>query len=207
MFVKVCGITNFSDAEEAIACGATALGFIFAPSKRTISPANARNIIQKLPPHIDKVGVFTIADQLEIKRIADHAGLNVIQLHGPETLSTGSISALAGDFRLIQTIKIDADQIETLPPTDLPGIWKILLEPHIAGILGGAGKSFNWNILGKIDLTQVIIAGGLGPENIGELLKDYHPFGIDACSGLEESPGIKSAQKLKSWGQNINRFS
>jgi phosphoribosylanthranilate isomerase len=200
MLIKICGITNLEDAILAAELGATALGFIFAPSKRQVIPAQAKDIIAQLPNRIEKVGVFVNEQQDKILQIAETVGLSCIQLHGNE--SQAMCDELGKYFKIIKAVKINP-RGKIVSKNDYSA-WKILLDTYVPRAEGGSGMKFNWKILSRFNLDDMIVAGGLTPENIGDLLSRFQPFGIDVCSRVEAYPGKKDAGKLYRFFKQIN---
>jgi len=202
LFIKICGITNEDDALLAADLGATALGFIFASSKRQVTPARAKNIIATLPQHIEKVGVFVDEQQDKIWQIAEMVGLTIIQLHGNE--SPAMCDKLGQYFKIIKTVKIDP-RGRVVANNDC-SCWKILLDTYVPQTEGGSGISFNWDILSQFNPDEIIVAGGLSPDNVQGLLSRFQPFGIDVCSGVEAYPGKKEVKKLNRFFKKIGDF-
>lgn len=200
MFIKICGITNLEDAMLAADLGATALGFIFAPSKRQVTPAQAKKIITSLPYRIERVGVFVNEQPENILQIAEKVGLSGIQLHGNE--SQAMCDELGKYFKIIKAVKIDP-RGKIVSQHDYSA-WKILVDTYVPQTEGGSGMRFNWEILSQFNRDDIIVAGGLNPENIGSLFSQYQPFGIDVCSGVEAYPGKKDAEKLDRFFKQIN---
>jgi len=199
MFIKICGITNIEDAQIASKLGASALGFIFAPSKRQITPTRAAEIILQLSQDIEKVGVFVNETKENILKIGNQIGLSCIQLHGNE--SPQLCQEIGKHFKTIKAIKVDPEgkvkQARSYP------VWKILLDTYVPNTEGGSGKTFNWKVLDEFDLAKVIIAGGLNAENIQDLLSKFSPFGVDLSSGVEAFPGKKDHKKLQRFFRQI----
>src|SRR5262245_36721799 len=141
MRVKICGITNLTDAQGAVEAGADALGFIFYPqSPRYIAPAGAAAIVRALPPFISKVGLFVDASQTDIRQIATNCGLDALQLHGDEPPEF--CRSLVSGLKVIKAFRIrDAKSLDILPSYDTDA-W--LLDSFVAGVPGGTGQSFNW---------------------------------------------------------------
>ena len=193
MIVKICGITNLEDALLAFEAGADALGCIFAPSKRRVTPECAAEIVKQLPEQVAAVGVFVDETPDNVLRIAEQVGLSWIQLHGQETLEM--CAQIGRTYKVIKAVKVDPDG-NLRSEVDYPA-WKLLLDTYLPGQSGGSGKTFNWGILRQFDPERVIVAGGLNPENVGDLLSHYQPFGIDVGSGVEAFPGKKDPQKLQ----------
>jgi phosphoribosylanthranilate isomerase len=202
--VKICGITNLEDALLATESGADALGFIFAESPRRISPQEARTIIHHLPPLIKTVGVFVNEEPARIKEIKATCGLDLIQLHGEESpeicqdLMPYSIKA----FR-IQNDK-DLQKIEKYKGA----VRAILLDTFQKGKAGGTGQTFDWSLAVKAKETDIplILAGGLGPENIQKAITIVHPYAVDVNSGIEERPGKKDPVLIKRLMEKIKKI-
>lgn len=190
MRVKICGIKSVEAALHAVNQGADALGFVFAPSKREISPEQARTIISALPKETWKVGVFVDQTPEKIDEIAELAGLTHIQLHGNERTDLyrrngrpliKSVSVRSGED-LEKLSGIDADFILLDSP---PGEYK-----------GGNGTSFDWNLASALEANdKMILAGGLNTENVNGAVSLVNPFMVDVSSGVE-SDGMKDFAKI-----------
>jgi len=192
VIVKICGITRPQDAERAVALGATAIGFIFWPSSpRRVGLEAARSIGQLVPASVLKVGVFVDAPAAEIARTVGEAGLDAVQLHGSE-----SPDLVRGvEARVIKAVALgspDAEaQIAQWTGTTL------LLDAHDPVRHGGTGRVVDWDrAAGVARLHEVILAGGLNPENVAEAVRRVRPAGIDVSSGVEQTPGVKDLVKL-----------
>jgi phosphoribosylanthranilate isomerase len=202
--IKVCGITNSRDASMAVDLGVDALGFIFAPSPRQVTPAQAREIINGLPPFVQTVGVFVDEDLTRIRDIVDICGLEMIQLHGgesPEFCGALMPHAIKG-FRV-------NDASSLLPIRDYRGkIRAALLDTYQKGISGGTGKTFDWNLAVAAwgFGIPVILSGGLGPSNIQRAILSVQPYAVDVNSGIEDSPGIKSPLLMKELMEKIREI-
>jgi phosphoribosylanthranilate isomerase len=192
MIVKICGITRPQDAERAVALGAAAIGFIFWPSSpRRIGLEAARSIGRLVPASVLKVGVFVDAPAEELARTVDEAGLDAVQLHGSE--SPALVRGL--EARVIKAVALgspDADaQISQWTGTTL------LLDAHDPVRHGGTGRVVDWDrAAGLASRHEVILAGGLNPENVAEAVRRVRPAGIDVSSGVEQTPGVKDLVKL-----------
>jgi phosphoribosylanthranilate isomerase len=190
MKVKICGITTAEAALHAVNQGADALGFVFAPSKREVSPEQAHDIISALPEAIWKVGVFVDETPERIGEIADIAGLTHIQLHGNEA---------AGHYRccgkpLIKSISVRSSaDLEKITESEADFI---LLDSPPGQYKGGNGISFDWNLATALETNaKVILAGGLSPENVTDAVKLVKPYMVDVSSGVE-SDGVKNLAKI-----------
>ena len=191
--VKICGITNISDALIAAECGADALGFIFYPkSQRYVEPVKAKEIIQKLPPEISKVGVFVNHEVREVKEIAQFCGLDLIQLHGdepPEYCAQFPMSSL------IKAVSYRTEQ-EILKLRSYP-VAAILMDGRDPGRFGGTGENSDWRLAIMAKETHpLMLAGGLNKENIRKAIETVRPEAVDINSGVEISPGKKDPRKI-----------
>ncbi len=192
MKVKICGITNFEDALTAANYGADALGFIFFKgSPRYIEPENAKEIISYLPPFITTVGVFVNEDPAKVSQIMKFAGINILQLHGDEPPEACKIW-----HRVIKAFRV-------INLTDLKPLGKYrtsanLLDTFSPDSYGGTGLTFNWDIAVEAKrYGQVILSGGLNPDNIEQAVKWVKPYAVDVCSGIEQYKGKKNLIKLR----------
>jgi len=192
--IKVCGITRAEDALAAARLGADALGFIFAPaSPRCIKPTDAAEIIKKLPPFVTKVGVFVNEEPRLAFEAARNAGVDVVQLHGDETPEY-----CAGfPMPVIKVFSVgEGFDVSILRRYRAAGY---LLDTYDPKRRGGSGNTFDWSIAAKACgmYDNVILSGGLGPQNIREAVESVRPYAVDLNSGVEVSPGIKDHEKIK----------
>lgn len=192
MKVKICGIKTFDAARHAVKCGADALGFVFAASKRQITVLQAKEIIADIPAHIWRVGVFVNEDAAIIKQIAEAADLTHIQLHGDEE---------PDEYRSIGLPLIKAVSVKS--PGDVEKIEDInadyiLLDSPPAEYRGGNGSSFEWNLAGAIGKsnTKIILAGGLTSVNVRTAIAKVSPLMVDVSSGVETN-GEKDLVKIE----------
>jgi len=186
MILKVCGITNQGDADAAMGSGATALGFNFYPmSPRYIAPELAATLAT---PGVLRVGVFVDEAPAEIAQIARIAALDVAQLHGDE-----SPADYPAGMRVWKAARVSEDfdfaRMEQCPAE------AILLDGPAAQLYGGAGVPFDWR-LARGAHRRIIVAGGLDASNVGRAIGLAQPWGVDACSRIESSPGIKDHTKM-----------
>jgi phosphoribosylanthranilate isomerase len=190
VFVKVCGITHEDDALLAVALGADALGFVFAPSRRQMRPDAVAEIVHRLPHGVVTVGVFRNERPERVAEIVNRVGLTGAQLHGHEPLSEVRwvrkrvqfvIQAFtAGDRALGSAANGPADVV-------------LIDSPH-----PGSGRVFDWSLAeGAPGGIRLLLAGGLNPENVGEAIRWVRPWGVDVSSGVESAPGRKDARKLR----------
>jgi len=191
--IKICGITRKQDALAAAELGADALGFVFyEDSPRYISPDDAAAIISTLPPFVTVVGLFVNASQNMIDNTLACCPLDVLQLHGDESPEF----CAAQSRRVIKALPVErAADLSRAADFDCA----ILLDARAPqGVYGGTGASFDWELLQGFEHTHpVILAGGLDAENVAEALKVRQFYGVDVSSGVEASPGIKDAEKMR----------
>lgn len=200
MFVKICGITNEDDALLAVAMGADAVGFIFAPSPRQVAPQVVFDITRRLPPEVLTVGVFRDEHPTRVVEIVERAGLKAAQLHGNESIEASCLVA----ERIRWTIKAFAAGAAMLGRANEYGTDLILVDSAHPG----SGKVFNWDLAAEApDGLRVILAGGLTPENVGDAIEAVEPWGVDVATGVERSPGKKDALLVKRFIENARAAS
>ena len=184
MFVKVCGTTSEEDALLAVAMGADAVGFIFAPSPRQVAPAAVRDILRRLPPEILTVGVFRDESPSRVVELTNQAGLRAAQLHGHEN---------ADDTRWVRqrvplVIKVFPGGDPALAQAPTYGADVVMLDSASPG----SGKVFDWSLAeGAPSGVRVLLAGGLTPDNVAEAIDRVRPWGVDVATGVESAPGVK----------------
>lgn len=190
MFVKICGITNEDDALIAVAMGADAVGFVFAPSPRQLSPTKASDIAKRLPKETRTVGVFRNESKERVVRTVAESGLSCAQLHGHETPE----ECLWVAERVPMMIKGFAMGDTSTPNLRGYGTKYILLDAPAPG----AGQVFDWSLAENAPRDyRVIMAGGLTPENVSVAIRKVQPWGVDVSTGVELSPGKKDPTLIK----------
>ena len=188
--VKICGLTNLDDALAAARLGADALGFIFAASPRRVEPEAVRAIIDRLPVFPLTVGVFLDAEPELVEEYRLRCRLDAVQLHGSETEET--VARTPG--RVIKALRVGPDR-----PVDVrayPGA-TLLLDAYSPVAAGGTGQTFDWDLaLEAARERDVILAGGLNPDNVALAATRVRPFGVDVSSGVELKKGKKDHDQL-----------
>lgn len=195
MFVKICGITREADALLAVAMGADAVGFIFAPSKRQVAPTVVRDIVRRLPPEILTVGVFRDEAPDRVVDIVNSTGLRAAQLHGRESAdATRSVRS-----RVPVVIKAFSAEDSALDRVVDFGADAILVDSATPG----SGRVFDWALAERRAAEhRMILAGGLDPDNVAAAIAQVGPWGVDVASGVEDErgePGQKDARKVKAF--------
>jgi phosphoribosylanthranilate isomerase len=199
MFVKICGITRAEDAAVAIEYGASAIGFIFwAKSPRYVDPAQARTIVQTLPPFVTPVGVFVNASADAMNAVAAQVGLGAVQLHGEETPD------LLDD--IASPVVKAVGQIDADVATRWPSRVRLLVDADDRVQRGGTGTKADWAAAARLARQRpIMLAGGITPENVADAVETVRPFGIDVSSGVEDAPGIKNPEKLRALFDALRR--
>jgi phosphoribosylanthranilate isomerase len=200
--IKICGITNTQDAVAAAELGADAVGFVFAPSPRQVSPEKAREIIIALPPLVQAVGVFLDEDPEKVASIADFCRLDLLQFHGKES------AAYCARFgrRVIKAVRVQnrgglkgCSEYSSI-------VDALLLDSYVSGRSGGTGLTFDWNLaLEAKRYGRIILAGGLNPDNVAAAISAAKPYAVDASSGLEQEPGVKDHEKMARFIQTVRQ--
>jgi len=199
--VKICGITNLEDALACVASRVQAVGFVLATSSRQVTPAQVREISRKLPPSIIRIGVFVNEDPLVVKEILRDCYLDLVQLHGEESLQVAEL--MPG--KVIKVFRADKDQID-LAWSKVP-LRAVLVDTYHKESMGGTGQTFDWKLFLEYRKLgfPLILAGGLRVDNIMEAIRIARPDGLDISSGVEKVPGVKDHQKIKELMEQLMR--
>ena len=194
--VKICGITTWDDARICVDLGASALGFNFYPSSpRAISPADAWNIIRRLPPFVEAVGVFVNWPPLVVDALARALRLRSVQLHGEE--SPKEVAELARSHRVIKAVQVGRG-FRVAALSRYRRADGLLLDGFARGLHGGTGRTLDWNLARSARrYGRIILAGGLTPDNIAEAIRLARPYAVDVASGVEARPGRKDPARLR----------
>ena len=194
-FIKVCGITNAGDARVAADAGADAVGLIFAESPRRVDVEEARRISKALPENIIRVGVFVDEEPKEVLRISHEVGLDLAQLHGDETPETVTDLRESG-VKVMKALRVrDAASLEAWDGYEVD---LFLLDAHSERARGGTGERFDWAVAKSVrGRDNIVVSGGLGPENVRKAVEFFVPYGVDASSSLEDEPGRKNGERVR----------
>jgi phosphoribosylanthranilate isomerase len=201
-WIKICGTTSLEDALSSIEAGADALGFIFAPSKRRITPGQAQTIISRLQREVERIGVFMNTTAAEIASIVSQVDLTGIQMHGeefPPEVYAYLPKTRRDHMRKIKTVLVRDDFVRSLDAYAVPAS---IVDAWLLDSGAGSGKTFDWSAaraqLGERQ-GKFIVAGGLTPENVGNAIRTFRPWGVDVVTGVEREPGRKDTEKLKAF--------
>ena len=198
--IKICGITRQRDAAAAIAAGADALGLIFyRGSKRAVNIDQALEIVAGLPPMVTLVGLFVDENENEVRRVCEQLPLRLLQFHGREPAS------YCDGFGLpwMKAISVAPDTAVAERAADYPQASAILLDTWHDGAGGGTGVRFNWQQVPAKLPQPLVLAGGLGADNVAEAIASVRPFAVDICSSVESAPGKKDVAELARFIQAV----
>ena len=200
LLVKICGITSEADALLSVSLGASAVGFIFAPSPRQVSVQLAGDIAKRLPEHVLTVGVFRDEAPQRIVDAVRIAGLGAAQMHGHETAEeTRWVRA-----RVPTVIKAFPAGDRTIVRFDEFGADLLLVD----GENPGSGRVFDWRLAeGVVDHDRLIVSGGLRPDNVAQAVAHLRPRGVDVSTGVEAAPGRKDPLLLRNFIVNARQAS
>ncbi len=190
--IKVCGNTELDGVRTAVTLGVDLLGFIFTRSARRLTVEQARALMAEVPESIARVGVFIDEPAEEIAAVAEACVLTAIQLYRPPTAQDRALG-----LQLLPALRLRAGEDGSVPlePGDHP-----LLDTFVPDAIGGTGKTWDWSLADSLARRyQVIVSGGLNAENVGAAVARLKPWGVDVCSGVERSPGIKDTERLKAF--------
>lgn len=197
---KICGITRLEDAVAAVDAGADALGFVFVPgTPRYVEPTAVADIVRRLPAFVAKTALFVDASEDHIRAVVEATGVDTVQLHGAESPTLGR--ALSPRVTVIKAFRIRGpESLDALEPhRDACAAW--LLDAYVAGAHGGTGARFDWSLavrtagMGK----AVVLAGGLGPDNVADAIRQVRPYAVDVSSGVEAAPGRKDPARIRAF--------
>ena len=188
--VKICGLSTKGAIEAAVSAGADYIGFVFAPSKRQVTLAQAAELAKLIPSHIQKVGVFVSPSREELLEAIEKIGLDLVQIHGQ----------VADDlFENLPCASIQAMQVDGNGHVPNSQADYFLFDAPVAG----SGQTFDWGQLDTTELTQpFFIAGGLNEDNVEEAIQHFTPFAVDVSSGVE-SNGQKDHEKIRRFIERV----
>lgn len=199
--VKICGITRPEDALVAVDLGVDALGLVFyAPSPRNVTIATAADVARQIPAFVSVVGLFVNAEPSFVEEVIANVGLSLLQFHGDETPEDCERFGLP----YIKAIRVKADTNLVQYARDFTSAKALLLDTYTEGVAGGTGQVFDWNLIPNTLPKPVILAGGLHVNNVAQAIKQVNPYAVDVSGGVEARKGIKDAQKIAAFMQQVD---
>jgi len=200
--VKICGITRREDAQEAARQGADAIGLVFyPPSARAVSVEQARDIVRGLPPFVTVVGLFVDEQRDKIAQTLQRVRIDLLQFHGEEPPE----ACLGFGRPYIKAVRMHDG-------VDLPGLRDqyrdasaLLLDTYRPGRPGGTGAVFDWSVIPRELAAEIVLAGGLGPENVETAVRRVGPYAVDVSGGVERAKGVKDAAKIAAFLRGVER--
>jgi len=200
MKIKICGFTNADNAREASLLGIDAIGLVFYDkSPRYVDVESALEIVNALPPFINRVGLFVNADSSFIDEILCEVPLDTLQFHGGESV----IECAQYAMPFIKAARVNQDTNLKQMADDYHQASGLLLDAFNKDAYGGTGETFDWG-LAKVDIDlPIILAGGLNSSTVAEAIKQINPYAVDVSSGVESEPGMKDIAKIKQFIQQV----
>ena len=188
--VKICGICDAAAAQAAVEAGADVIGFHFCTSDRRVTPEEAKAIVDGLSLRPTIVGVFIDQDPEEVRHIADLVGLDLLQLHGSEP------PGFDAGRPVMKVLKVKDGHVPDADAWPDP----IMLDSWSADQRGGTGLKWDWDRAGELlAARKVFIAGGLEPGNVGKVVSEFKPYGVDVSSGVESEVRVKDPDKVRAF--------
>ena len=197
--VKICGITRPEDGVEAARLGADAIGLVFyTKSPRAVTPAQARAVVDALPPFVTTVALFVDPQLAEVEAVLNTVAPDLLQFHGSES---PEFCARFGRPWIKAVHMRDGTDLHIVMQQYREGRG-VLLDTYRPGMPGGTGESFNWDLIPAELADKIILAGGLTPANVAAAVNKVHPYAVDVSGGVEASKGIKDAAKMAAFIKN-----
>jgi len=194
--VKICGITCLEDAQAAVAAGADAIGLVFyPPSSRYVTPSVAAQIVAGLGPFVTTVGLFVNEDEALVKEILALTDMQLLQFHGDES------EQYCRQFErpYIKALRMSPDLDPSKAMAAYPGACGYLFDAWQPDKFGGTGATFDWQRIVGLAGDNLILAGGLNPDNVDAAIEAVKPYAVDVSGGVELSPGKKDHRALKAF--------
>ena len=201
MKIKICGFTNAQNANQAAMLGIDAIGLVFYDqSLRNVGVETALQIVNALPPFINRVGLFVNADSSFIDEVLCEVPLDTLQFHGDE--SAAECRQYAMPF--IKALRVNQETNVIKMAEEYHQASGLLLDAFNKDTYGGTGESFDWS-LAKVDIDlPIILAGGLNSNTVADAVSQVNPYAVDVSSGVESEPGIKDIDKIRKFIQRVN---
>lgn len=194
--VKICGITSPRDADYAVSAGADAIGLVFhEASPRNVSIEQAREICRHVPAFVSIVALTVNKPAAEVEALLHHLPIELLQFHGDE--SPEHCARFSRPFIKVLRVREELDIEKEIGRYGTAR--SILLDTYRAGVPGGTGESFDWELIPLHHRPSIVLAGGLTPANIADAVERISPFAVDVSGGVESAPGVKDRQKIQAF--------
>ena len=188
--IKICGICDLESAKAAVEAGADMIGFHFCDSDRRMAVEDVREILEELPVRTTVVGVFIDEEPAEVRRIGEYLDLDLVQLHGSEA------PGFDAGRPVMKVLKVKDGAVGGAAHWPDP----IMLDSWSADQRGGTGMTWDWDIARPLlETREVFIAGGLQPGNVGKVVSQFRPYGVDVSSGVEARVRVKDPEKVRAF--------
>ncbi len=190
--IKICGLTREADVDAAVEAGADAIGFVFyPPSPRHVAPERAKELIRRIPPFVQVVGLFVNESVAAVQAHCEQLPINLLQFHGDE--AAGYCQSFARPYIRAARVRPGLDLVEFA--RSFPEARALLLDAFVEGY-GGGGQTFDWSLIPPQLPLPLILSGGLTVENVGQAVRRLRPAAVDVSSGVEMAKGIKDHSKI-----------
>ena len=200
--VKICGITQVSDALAAVNAGCDALGFVFyPPSPRSIDAEQVKDILASVPAFVTSTALFVDPDPEFVRQVIAISSIDLLQFHGDESPSFCE----SFERPYIKALRMRPDTDLTSEFDTYASSQGILLDTFTPGVPGGTGETFDWSRIDSHHAPKIILAGGLTPGNVRQAINSVGPYAVDVSGGVESSKGIKDSSKLISFMNEVYR--
>lgn len=200
--IKICGLTRPEDARAAARAGADAIGLVFHPdSSRAVDVDAARAVVAALPPFVTAVALFLDPDAERVRHVVERVPVGLLQFHGSE--SAHFCAAFGRPY--IKAVAMGGGEDPATVATQHPAALGLLADSHEGGGSGGSGTGFSWDLLPRERSYNLILAGGLSPDNAAAAVSRVRPDAVDVSSGVEASPGIKDPDRIERFIEEVRR--
>lgn len=198
--IKFCGLTRQQDVQHAVTLGVDALGFVFVKkSARNLDVDNAVDLINEVPPFVNRVGLFMNAPASEVENVLKRVRLNLLQFHGDEE----EVFCKQFNMPYLKAVPMASTASVTDFCRGFSSATGFILDSHAQGQMGGSGEKFSWDEIPNKLNKPIILAGGLSIENVAEAISVVHPYAVDVSSGIETSKGIKDPAKMEQFIKEV----
>ena len=200
--VKICGLTRAQDARCAARLGADAIGLVFyAPSPRGVSGTQAVSVLEGLSPFVTVVGLFVDPTEAEVRDVLERVPLDLLQFHGDEP---PEFCAQFGR-RWIKAVRMRPGVDLRAERERYAASSGLLLDAYRPGVPGGTGTAFDWRLIPRELVGEVILAGGLAADNVRSAIRQVRPYAVDVSGGVESAKGIKAEDKMAAFMREVAR--